>query len=139
MPRNNDFGSNEMRTQEAVTGGWYDGQDGREGLLRGMLLSAYDPNTGDLVYIGDVGTGFNHQALLHAWVKLGPPAVDEPARERVATRARRGAHRVEQGRAWPGPGRPSTVQRQRPPDRPGVRLCPRADVWFRDTPIRLTT
>ncbi|WIX83053.1 hypothetical protein QRX50_20970 [Amycolatopsis carbonis] len=85
-----------IQTQEVVIGGWRAGQGGREGLLGGMLLGAHDRDTGDLVYIGDVGTGFNHQALLDAQAKLDPlarstsPFANEVPRDRA-----RGAHWVE--------------------------------------------
>ncbi|WP_239154850.1 hypothetical protein [Amycolatopsis sp. FDAARGOS 1241] len=63
-----------IQTQEVVIGGWRGGQGGRTGLLGGMLLGAHDRDTGDLLYIGDVGTGFTHQALLDAQAKLDPLA-----------------------------------------------------------------
>lgn len=52
-----------------------------------MLLGAHDATTGDLLYLGDVGTGFTEQALreLHARLaQLGRPIcpfTTEPARE----------------------------------------------------------
>ncbi|MFC9249995.1 ATP dependent DNA ligase [Amycolatopsis thailandensis] len=40
--------------------------------MGGLLLGAHDRDTGDLVYIGDVGTGFTQQALTDIHKKLGP-------------------------------------------------------------------
>ena len=55
-----------IQTLEVVIGGWRPGQGNRGGLIGGLLLGAHDRDTGDLLYIGDVGTGFTHQALLDA-------------------------------------------------------------------------
>ncbi|MEV6876197.1 DNA ligase D [Amycolatopsis sp. NPDC051128] len=48
-----------IRTQEVIVCGWRPGQHSFTGTLGGLLLGAHDPGTGDLVYIGDVGTGFS--------------------------------------------------------------------------------
>jgi bifunctional non-homologous end joining protein LigD len=52
-----------IRTQEVVIGGWRPGHGRRDGTIGALLLGTHDPATGDLVYIGDVGTGFTDQAL----------------------------------------------------------------------------
>nr|WP_245821702.1 hypothetical protein [Lentzea waywayandensis] len=39
---------------------------------RGLLLGAHDPDTGDLVYIGDVGTSFTRQERDHLRDRLQP-------------------------------------------------------------------
>jgi bifunctional non-homologous end joining protein LigD len=48
-----------IRTQEVIVCGWRPGQRSFTGTLGGLLLGAHDPETGGLVYIGDVGTGFS--------------------------------------------------------------------------------
>ncbi|GAB2798000.1 ATP dependent DNA ligase [Amycolatopsis magusensis] len=47
---------------------WRPGQRGFAGTLGSLLLGTHDPDTGQLVYIGDVGTGFSHadRDALHA-------------------------------------------------------------------------
>ncbi len=48
-----------VRTQEVLVCGWRPGQNRFTGMLGGLLLGAHDPDSGDLVYLGDVGTGFS--------------------------------------------------------------------------------
>ena len=43
-------------TQEVLVCGWRPGQGRLTGRFGGLLLGAHDPDTGDLVYLGDVGT-----------------------------------------------------------------------------------
>ncbi|MBA2389689.1 MAG: hypothetical protein H0V67_05480 [Geodermatophilaceae bacterium] len=50
-----------MRTQDAVIGGWKPGQGRRRGLPGSLLLGIPEP--GGLRYIGKVGTGFTDRAL----------------------------------------------------------------------------
>jgi bifunctional non-homologous end joining protein LigD len=52
-----------IRTQEVVIGGWRAGQGRRAGTVGALLLGAHDRESGDLLYVGDVGTGFTDQAL----------------------------------------------------------------------------
>jgi len=52
-----------IRTQEVIVGGWRAGQGRRAGTVGALLLGAHDRVTGDLLYVGDVGTGFTDQAL----------------------------------------------------------------------------
>jgi len=47
-----------IQTTEVIICGWRPGQNRLSGNLGGLLLGGHDPDTGDLVYIGDVGTGF---------------------------------------------------------------------------------
>ncbi|MFI9452582.1 DNA ligase [Amycolatopsis sp. NPDC052450] len=78
-----------IQTIEVVVCGWRSGQGRRDGMIGALLLGAHDPGSGDLVYIGDVGTGFNNQALLDAKKKLAPlarktsPFADEVPRDRA--------------------------------------------------------
>jgi bifunctional non-homologous end joining protein LigD len=76
-----------VQTQEVIICGWRPGQHGFAGRLGGLLLGAHDPDTGDLVYIGDVGTGFSEQnrhdlqALLLPMERRRHPFVTTPPRE----------------------------------------------------------
>lgn len=76
-----------IRTQEVIICGWRPGQRSFTGTLGGLLLGAHDPETGDLVYIGDVGTGFSQaaradlQAQLETLERRTHPFVTTPPRE----------------------------------------------------------
>ncbi|WP_410671477.1 DNA ligase D [Amycolatopsis sp. cmx-4-68] len=76
-----------IRTQEAIVCGWRPGQRSFTGTLGGLLLGAHDPVTGDLVYIGDVGTGFSQAARADLVAQLQPlerrthPFATTPPRE----------------------------------------------------------
>ncbi|MEV4313911.1 DNA ligase D [Actinocrispum sp. NPDC049592] len=76
-----------VHTQEVIICGWRPGQHGFTGRLGGLLLGAHDPDTGDLVYIGDVGTGFSEQDRHDLQARLQPlerrrhPFVTTPPRE----------------------------------------------------------
>ncbi|WP_206784932.1 DNA ligase D [Amycolatopsis sp. MtRt-6] len=76
-----------IRTQEVIVCGWRPGQRSFTGTLGGLLLGAHDPATGDLVYIGDVGTGFSQatraglQAQLQGMERRTHPFVTTPPRE----------------------------------------------------------
>ncbi|MFJ7218899.1 DNA ligase D [Amycolatopsis sp. NPDC098790] len=48
-----------IQTTEVIICGWRPGQNRLSGSLGGLLLGGHDADTGDLVYIGDVGTGFS--------------------------------------------------------------------------------
>jgi bifunctional non-homologous end joining protein LigD len=81
-----------IQTQEVIVCGWRPGQNRLTGTMGSLLLGAHDPDTGDLVYIGDVGTGFS-EADRHALLaRLAPmetrthPFAVAPPREDV-TRA----------------------------------------------------
>ncbi|MFI7119209.1 DNA ligase D [Amycolatopsis sp. NPDC049868] len=47
------------QTSEVIVCGWRPGQGRFTGMVGGLLLGAHDPDSGDLVYIGDVGTGMS--------------------------------------------------------------------------------
>ncbi|QWF85826.1 DNA ligase D [Amycolatopsis sp. CA-230715] len=49
-------------TAEVVVCGYREGQGSLAGTVGGLLLGAHDPDTGDLEYLGDVGTGFSQAA-----------------------------------------------------------------------------
>ncbi|MEV6609763.1 DNA ligase D [Kutzneria sp. NPDC051319] len=61
-----------IQTQEVVVCGWRPGQNRLAGSLGGLLLGAHDPITADLVYIGDVGTGFSETDRRGLLARLQP-------------------------------------------------------------------
>ncbi|MCO1574222.1 non-homologous end-joining DNA ligase [Crossiella sp. SN42] len=82
-----------IQTLEVVIGGWQAGQGRREGTLGALLLGAHDP-AGNLVYLGNVGTGFTDLALDDLHRRLRPLAQPgSPFAEVPRDRARR-AHWV---------------------------------------------
>jgi bifunctional non-homologous end joining protein LigD len=80
-------------TQDCVILGWTPGQGGRSGTFGALLVGAYDD--GELLWIGQVGTGFTRQTLDRVLEALEPherptPPIDDPELARV-----RGAAFVE--------------------------------------------
>lgn len=79
-------------TQEVVIGGWRPGEGRRAGTIGALLLGAHD-TSGELRYIGDVGTGFSDKVLDDLYERLTPlerktpPFASEVPRDR-ARRAR---------------------------------------------------
>ncbi|MFD6068169.1 MULTISPECIES: non-homologous end-joining DNA ligase [Amycolatopsis] len=75
-------------TREVVIGGWRPGDGRRSGTLGALLLGAYD-ESGDLRYIGDVGTGFSDKVLEDLHARLTPlerkksPFTSEVPRDRA--------------------------------------------------------
>lgn len=61
-----------IRTQEVIVGGWRAGHGRRAGTVGALLLGAHDRATGDLLYVGDVGTGFTDEALRELQELLTP-------------------------------------------------------------------
>ncbi len=59
-----------IQTTEVILCGWRPGQNRLSGSLGGLLLGGHDPDTGELVYIGDVGTGFTEAARAHLLTRL---------------------------------------------------------------------
>jgi bifunctional non-homologous end joining protein LigD len=78
-----------IQTHEVLICGWRPGQSRLSGSLGGLLLGAHDPNTGDLVYIGDVGTGLTEAerrellAMLEPLSRRTHPFAETPPREDV--------------------------------------------------------
>jgi bifunctional non-homologous end joining protein LigD len=85
-----------IRTQEVIVCGWRPGQSRLTGSLGGLLLGAHHPDTGELVYLGDVGTGFTEAdrramlARLESLQRHTHPFAVTPPREDVVR-----AHWVE--------------------------------------------
>lgn len=66
------------RTIEVMIGGWKPGRGRRSGLIGSLMLGMYD-NGNVLRYVGDVGTGFTHRALIDLQRRLTPlQRVDSP-------------------------------------------------------------
>ena len=84
------------RTTEVIIAGWSPGSGGRRGGLGSLLLAAHD-TAGELVYVGDVGTGFNDAARMRLLELLRPLEQPTPPFRREVVRTR----------VWPGrpPGR----------------------------------
>ena len=61
-----------IQTQEVIICGWRPGKGRRTAMIGGLLLGAHDPATGDLLYLGDVGTGFTEHALRSLQAQLEP-------------------------------------------------------------------
>ncbi|WP_410659532.1 DNA ligase D [Amycolatopsis sp. lyj-112] len=80
-----------IQTQEVILCGWRKGQRGLEGTLGSLILGAHDPATGDLVYVGDVGTGFKAperarlKSLLAERARRTHPFAAQPPREDTRT------------------------------------------------------
>ncbi|CRK57032.1 ATP-dependent DNA ligase clustered with Ku protein, LigD [Alloactinosynnema sp. L-07] len=78
-----------IQTREVIVCGWRPGQSRFTGILGGLLLGAHNPDTGDLVYIGDVGTGFSEadrsqlQTRLETLERRAHPFAVEPPREDI--------------------------------------------------------
>lgn len=79
-----------IQTTEVIVCGYRPGQGRLHGRMGGLLLGAHDPDTGDLVYIGDVGTGFTEaergrlQARLDALERKRQPFAVAPPRADTA-------------------------------------------------------
>ncbi|MFL6124273.1 non-homologous end-joining DNA ligase [Actinophytocola sp.] len=78
-----------IQTQEVLICGWRPGKGRRTGTLGALLLGAYDTTSGDLLYVGDVGTGFSERDLRSLHARLASlerptwPFTTAPAREDV--------------------------------------------------------
>jgi bifunctional non-homologous end joining protein LigD len=82
-----------IRTQEVVVGGWRPGQGRREGTIGSLLLGL--PGDGGLVYIGNVGTGFNDETLADLDARLARLArKSSPFAAALPTAVARDAHWV---------------------------------------------
>lgn len=76
-----------VHTTEVIIAGWRPGQGRFTGVLGGLMLGAHDPVTGDLIYVGDVGTGFSFadrarlQGILEPLGRRTHPFAVSPPRE----------------------------------------------------------
>jgi bifunctional non-homologous end joining protein LigD len=73
-------------TQDCVILGWTPGQGGRSGTFGALLVGAYDD--GELIWIGQVGTGFTRDKLDRILEALGPlrrptPPIGDPELAKV--------------------------------------------------------
>ncbi|TDQ00948.1 DNA ligase D [Labedaea rhizosphaerae] len=67
-----------ISTQEVIICGWRPGQSDSSVRFGGLLLGAHDPDTGELTYLGDVGTGFTERVRRDIFAKLKPLARKKP-------------------------------------------------------------
>ncbi|MFE9750594.1 non-homologous end-joining DNA ligase [Saccharothrix saharensis] len=120
-----------VHTQEVLIGGWRPGDGRRAGTIGSLLLGV--PSDDGLRYVGKVGTGFTHSALLDLQERLGPLArTGSPFVDPVPADHARRAHWVRpelvgevEYRTWTTDGRlrHSSWRGLRPDKRPGeVRL-----------------
>jgi bifunctional non-homologous end joining protein LigD len=82
-----------LKSQEGVIVGWKGGEGRRAGTIGSLLLGMYD-DTGRLVYIGNVGTGFTDATLADLAWRLAPLEQDEPPVHDVPREHAAGAHWV---------------------------------------------
>jgi bifunctional non-homologous end joining protein LigD len=73
-------------TQDCVILGWTPGQGGRAGTFGALLVGAYDGD--ELIWIGQVGTGFTHKVLERVLDALRPsiretPPIADPELKRI--------------------------------------------------------
>jgi bifunctional non-homologous end joining protein LigD len=73
-------------TQDCVILGWTPGQGGRQGTFGALLVGAYDE--GELLWVGQVGTGFTRTTLDRILERLEPlkrptPPIDDPELAKV--------------------------------------------------------
>ncbi|NUS63525.1 MAG: DNA ligase [Saccharothrix sp.] len=120
-----------LRTQEVLIGGWRPGDGRRAGTIGSLLLGV--PSDDGLRYVGKVGTGFTHSALLALQERLEPLARrGSPFVDQVPADHARRAHWVRpelvgevEYRTWTADGRlrHSSWRGLRPDKAPGdVRL-----------------
>ena len=81
-----------LNRQDAVIIGWTPGQGGRGSSFGALLLGAY--RDGDLVWIGQVGTGFTDGVIKDLMERLRALEADEPAVTDPELRKVKGAHWV---------------------------------------------
>ncbi|MFD1151737.1 non-homologous end-joining DNA ligase [Saccharothrix hoggarensis] len=122
-----------VRTQEVLIGGWRPGDGRRAGTVGSLLLGVLTDD--GLRYVGKVGTGFTHAALVDLQDRLGPLAVPKsPFAGPVPLDHARRAHWVRpelvgevEYRTWTADGRlrHSSWRGLRPDKDPGdVRMPP---------------
>ena len=90
-----------ISTQDCVILGWTPGQGGRAGSFGALLVGAIDG--GEMRWVGQIGTGFNHQMLDRLMEQLEPlvrddPAIDDPGVAEAEGRHVRGTRARLRGR-----------------------------------------
>lgn len=61
-----------VQTQEVIICGWRPGRSGATGTFGGLLLGGHDRDSGELIYLGDVGTGFSQQERRDLQARMQP-------------------------------------------------------------------
>jgi bifunctional non-homologous end joining protein LigD len=82
-----------LNRQDAVIIGWTPGQGGRGSSFGALLLGAY--RDGDLVWIGQVGTGFNDATIKDLMARMKGLEVEAPSIKSAELRKVKGAHWVK--------------------------------------------
>ena len=82
-----------ISTQDCVILGWTLGQGGRAGSFGALLVGAIDD--GAMRWVGQVGTGFNHQMLDRLMEQLTPLVREDPPIDDPSLRKVKGARFVE--------------------------------------------
>jgi len=78
--RSDDWRKIKLRTsQDCVILGWTPGQGGRRGTFGALLVGAYTREDGELLWVGQVGSGFSDRMLSDLLARLEPLRRDEPA------------------------------------------------------------
>src|SRR4051794_21087580 len=65
-----------IKRDEFVIVGWEPGEGRRAERIGALLVARHDPETGDLRYAGEVGTGFTDQTLQDLAARLAPLRID---------------------------------------------------------------
>jgi bifunctional non-homologous end joining protein LigD len=81
-----------LNTQDCVVLGWTPGTGSRGSTFGALLVGAY--RDGDLLWIGQVGTGFTEPMLADLMSRLEPLRTEEPAVKDRGLRALKGARWV---------------------------------------------
>ena len=78
--RSDDWRKIKLRaSQDCVILGWTPGQGGRRGTFGALLVGAYTREDGELLWVGQVGSGFSDRMLSDLLDQLEPLRRDEPA------------------------------------------------------------
>ena len=78
--RSDDWRKIKLRpTQDCVILGWTPGQGGRSNTFGALLVGAFDPDDGDLRWVGQVGSGFTDRTLTDLLAQLEPLRRRDPS------------------------------------------------------------
>lgn len=78
--RSDDWRKIKLRTtQDCVILGWTPGQGGRSGTFGALLVGAFDPDDGELRWVGQVGSGFSDLMLTDLLGRLEPLRRPDPS------------------------------------------------------------
>jgi bifunctional non-homologous end joining protein LigD len=96
--RSDDWRKIKLRTtQDCVILGWTPGQGDRSDTFGALLVGAFDPDDGELRWVGQVGSGFSDRVLVDLLARLDPLQRTDPPAADPDLAAVRGAVFVEPG------------------------------------------